>query len=114
MILILFIFILQELTALPVFYLIRRYYQGKSTNKDSVAVHTWLYSVFKGILERLVVFIGLMNDLPYVLGFFGALKLGTRLDTDKNDRVSNDYFLIGNLMSILLVVISYLIWKHLT
>jgi hypothetical protein len=55
-----------------------------------------------------------MNDLPYVLGFFGALKLGTRLDTDKNDRVSNDYFLIGNLMSILLVVISYLIWKHLT
>lgn len=114
MILILVLFIFQELTALPVFYLIRRYFQGQSTIKNPVTVHTWLYSVFKGVLERLVIFLGLMNDLPYVIGFFGALKLGTRLDTDKNDRVSNDYFLIGNLVSILLVVISYLIWKHLT
>ena len=108
------IFLFQELTALLIFYFIRQYFQGQSSAKSTVTVHSWLYSVFKGILERLVIFIGMMNDLPYVLGFFGALKLGTRLDTDKNDRVTNDYFLIGNLVSILLVVISYLVWKHLT
>ena len=103
------IFFLQELFALVVFHFIRRYFQKQN---NAITAHSWLYSIMKGILERLFIFMGLLNDMPMVIGFFGALKLGTRLDTDKNDRVTNDYFLIGNIVSILIVISSYLMIKQ--
>lgn len=98
-------FLIQELLALPVFYAIRRYYSAQST----VTQNKWLYSALKGVLERLVIFVGLVNEVPSVVTFFGAVKLGTRLDDDKKNRVSNDYFLVGNLVSILMVTANYLI-----
>lgn len=61
-------------------------------------------SVAKGVLERGVLFVALIADISSILVVFGALKLGTRLDTSKN-KISNDYFLFGNLSSILVVLI---------
>jgi hypothetical protein len=56
--------------------------------------------VLKGILERLLLIIGLMNGYPQVITAFAALKIGTRIN-DKEHKISNDYFLIGNLISLL-------------
>ncbi|MFN8310156.1 MAG: hypothetical protein U0T73_09365 [Chitinophagales bacterium] len=101
------LFAAQELIALPLFYGIRKYYSAQS----EVTQNKWLYSVLKGVLERFVLYIGFINELPGVVTFFGAVKLGTRLDDDKKSRVSNDYFLVGNLTSILLVTATYLLIK---
>jgi len=103
------IFFLQELFALVVFHFIRRYFQKQNS---AITAHSWFYSITKGILERLFIFMGLLNEMPMMIGFFGALKLGTRLDADKNNRVTNDYFLIGNIVSMLIVISSYLIIKQ--
>jgi hypothetical protein len=62
-------------------------------------------SVMKGILERTTVLVGLLTGLPHVLTVFGALKIGTRLDSQKGDHISNTYFLTGNLVSILLAML---------
>ncbi len=63
-----------------------------------------LKDVLKGILERIVLIVGLMAGYPHVITAFGALKIGTRIKQDES-RVSNDYFLIGNLISILSAII---------
>jgi len=69
--------------------------------------------VFKGILERFVVSVGLVMNYQGVLTLYAALKLGNRLrheeskdemSDDESNRVTN-YFLIGNLLSILLCLI---------
>ena len=57
-----------------------------------------LKDVLKGILERLFLITGMMTGYPHVITAFAALKIGTRFS---NSKVSNDYFLIGNLVSIL-------------
>lgn len=55
--------------------------------------------VFKGVLERIFLISGILAGYPHVIIAFGALKIGTRFQ--KNNKVSNDYFLIGNFMSLL-------------
>lgn len=62
-----------------------------------------LKDVFKGMLERLVLIIGLLAGYPHVITAFGALKIGTRIKDDSN-KISNDYFLVGNLISILAAI----------
>jgi hypothetical protein len=49
----------------------------------------------------------LLNGIGHALVFFGALKFGTRIKVD--DKVSNDYFLIGNLVSVGLVIVTILV-----
>lgn len=63
-----------------------------------------LKDVLKGMLERLVLIVGLMAGYPHVITAFGALKIGTRI-SDGNNKVSNDYFLVGNLISILAAIV---------
>ena len=58
-------------------------------------------STFKGMLERLVLFIALILNLSQILIVFGALKIGSRFD--KSQKVLNDYFIIGNFTSILIL-----------
>ena len=69
--------------------------------------------VYKGILERFLLFLGMINGITMILLFFGALKIGTRLESDKDSKVSNDYFLIGNLISVLFVIFYYLLYNRL-
>lgn len=44
---------------------------------------------------------------------FGAMKLGTRLHDEKDAAISNTYFLVGNLMSMLLAMIGAIITQKL-
>lgn len=63
-------------------------------------------SIFKGILERLFLIVGVAIGYPHVIIAFGALKIGTRIQRDT--KISNDYFLIGNFISLLgAIVYSY-------
>lgn len=67
-------------------------------------------ATFKGILERFIISICLLNNILPILTVFGALKIGTRLSS-KDNIIANDYFLIGNLCSILISVTYYLIFS---
>lgn len=89
------IYVIGELVALPGFYLITKMFKRDLT----------LSSVLRGALERLFIYIILLVELPQGLAFFGALKIATRLKDD--DKISNDYFLVGNLTSVLTVIGYY-------
>ncbi|WP_420319114.1 hypothetical protein [Ekhidna sp.] len=90
------IFVVGELGSLLAFYIITKMFKRDLT----------LSSVLRGALERGFLFIILLVDLPQGLAFFGALKIATRLNDD--DKISNDYFLTGNLVSVLIVIGYYL------
>lgn len=63
--------------------------------------------ILKGSLERLCLFLSLYLNFPQMLIAFGAFKVGTRLSDDSH--ISNDYYLIGNLLSITLVFVTFLV-----
>ena len=66
-------------------------------------------SILKGVIERLVLFTALIHDYPQMLIAFGAMKLGTRLHDEKDAAISNTYFLVGNLVSILLAMVGAIV-----
>ena len=68
--------------------------------------------VTKGWLERLFLFLCLVYGMPHALIAFGAIKIGTRVN-DKENKVSNDYFFVGNMASLLLVIFYYAVWMQL-
>jgi hypothetical protein len=68
--------------------------------------------IYKGILERFILFLAMINGITMILPLFGALKIGTRLESEKGSKVSNEYFLIGNLLSVLFVIIYYLLYHR--
>jgi len=70
-------------------------------------------SVIKGILERLTLFIGLLYGFPQIIIAFSAMKLGTRLSQETKEKISNDYFLVGNLVSILLAMVYTIVVSNL-
>lgn len=74
-------------------------------------------SVFKGVLERVFLFVTLVNGYPHALTFFSAIKLATRLKHDEdsaNQDKFNDYYLIGNMISVLAVIGYIRLWGWLT
>jgi hypothetical protein len=101
------VFAVGELLALTVFMIIRRSIAGEAAFKKPDV------ETLKGVLERLVLFIGLIADLGTVLVMFGALKLGTRLHDEKDKKISNNYFLVGNLFSVLVAMVDLLICRNL-
>lgn len=90
-----------------------KYLKNKfNTSEDTNETITILYfplSVFKGLMERFILFTGLVLNFATILIVFGAVKLGTRITN--NDKITNDYFLIGNFSSILLAIVYYYIFK---
>ena len=94
------IFVIGEIIALILFFLITKMFGRNLT----------LSSVLRGALERGFLFIILLVNLPQGMAFFGALKIATRLKDD--DKISNDYFLTGNLVSVLIVIGYYLLSQH--
>jgi hypothetical protein len=68
-------------------------------------------STFKGIMERLIMATCLAIGLTPILIVFGALKIGTRLKSP-DDKIQNDYFLIGNLSSIFISVMYVYIFQE--
>jgi hypothetical protein len=83
-----------EFTIHVLFFVISRTI-GKS-NKDKISGT----SILKGILERTFVIVSLWFNMTGALTLLGALKIATRIK-DNEDKVSNDFFLIGNLISVL-------------
>lgn len=91
-------YVIMELSINLAFHFITRWLKN---SKDSKIQRR--REVFKGVLERFVLVAGLLTGFPQVIIAFGALKIGTRFQ--KNNKVSNDYFLIGNFLSLLAVIL---------
>ncbi|OGR29278.1 MAG: hypothetical protein A2X79_08375 [Desulfuromonadaceae bacterium GWB2_53_15] len=97
------VFVAGELLAVLLFLVLRRSVAGAAVFKKPDI------ETFKGILERLVLFTGLTGGYSTVLVMFGALKLGTRLHDETDKIVSNNYFLIGNLLSAFIAIADAII-----
>lgn len=102
------VWVVMEIVANVLFAWLRSKFEKPTEEKPSL-----LMSVAKGILERALLYLALVNNIPTVIVMFGAIKLGTRLDS-KEKRVSNDYFLIGNFLSVLIVIVAYASYLKLT
>ncbi len=96
----------QEVVALVVFPILNHYLGPENaTAWDRKAI-------LKGALERLVLYTALIHDYPQMLIAFGAMKLGTRLHEEQGSEISNTYFLVGNLLSMLLAMVSAIVTKR--
>jgi nitrogen fixation-related uncharacterized protein len=74
-------------------------------------------SILKGFIERLFLTLFLFNEIHQALTFFSALKLATRLKhNEANGDVGhyNDYYLLGNLVSVAVMLFYVCIWNHAT
>lgn len=89
-----------------VFYQLNTRVFSNKENEDEKGLQP--RDVLKGMLERIFLIIGLVNGYPHVITAFAALKIGTRIN-DKEHKISNDYFLIGNLISLLAAICFVLI-----
>ena len=96
-----------ELISLVLFAIISKWLAPTESNSSGIT------PIIKGILERVLLFTGLLFGFPQVLIAFGALKIGTRLVTEQQNKISNDYFLVGNMVSILLALVYTIIVKAL-
>ena len=65
------------------------------------------------ILESSKISTILWIDVITFLIAFGALKVATRLHDEKESEISNNYFLTGNLISILIAMLDAIIAKEL-
>ena len=107
------IFVIGEICALGIFSILRNSFDIRpepdlfSTNQ-SAPDKLPRVEILKGVLERLVVTFGLFISLTGILTVFAALKLANRLghEDEDSDRTKN-YFLIGNLLTILLCLAYY-------
>jgi hypothetical protein len=93
------VFVVGEFIALFIFAAVKRLL---GPPPDSPALKA---STARGILERVVLYTGLLYGFPQILIAFGALKLGTRLHEDQGSEISNNYFLVGNLISMFLAML---------
>jgi len=63
-----------------------------------------LKSIAKGVIERIFLVICLSQGFPHGLTLFGALKLGTRIRQKDDSPGFNDYYLMGNLISVSIAI----------
>ena len=98
-------FIAGEIISLFVFLLLRKKYEKNNPKK--------IASIVKGIVERFAILLGLVASIPTIIIFFSAVKLGTRLKEQQESAISNDYFLIGNMTSIIIAVSQFLTYQQL-
>lgn len=72
-------------------------------------------SIFKGMAERIFLFILLVNGYSSALTFFSALKLATRLKHEEPKQSLdgfNDYYLLGNLLSVAVAIGYVYAFQH--
>jgi len=91
-----------EIVIHVILFMLSRFF-GKVT-KDKIS----LRSVLKGILERTFIVVTLHHNMTQALTLLGALKIATRIK-DNEDKVSNDFFLVGNLVSVMFGIAYYVI-----
>ena len=83
--------------------------EGNPSNKMQKLLFLDL-STFKGMMERFIISIGLIQGFAPILIVFGTIKLGTRFKD--NQEIKNDYFLIGNFSSILISLLYYYFFRR--
>jgi hypothetical protein len=108
------IFIIGEiLLNLTFFKYLKKYFNVEKIATDDT-INKFLgfdISIFKGLLERLVLYFALTISISQILILYGAIKIGTRFE--KNNKIKNDYFLIGNFSSVFVAIIYYFIFNKL-
>ncbi|MBC7426172.1 MAG: hypothetical protein H7321_06515 [Bacteroidia bacterium] len=87
------------------FRYLKKYFKVVTSEENSKPFAGFNISLFKGMLERFVIFFALVLNLSQILIVFGAIKIGTRLN--ERVKVQNDYFIIGNFLSIFLSISYY-------
>jgi hypothetical protein len=103
-------FCILEILAIFLFKWIRNTFAKNSNNTNQKA--DW--SVLKGLIERGMLLLGFVAAIPTVIVFFGAIKLGTRFKEANDTKISNDYFLIGNVASAIVVLLEYFLFQLLS
>jgi hypothetical protein len=96
-------FAVGELVAWGIFFLIRKWLAPAQIHNG--------FSMLKGLIERLMLYIGFVANIPTVIVFFGAIKIGTRLKEINNEKISNDYFLVGNAVSAIIAISEFIAFK---
>lgn len=104
---ILLLLLVGELVLHPIFHVVS-ILLGKQ-KRDKLTLRT----IFKGLIERTFVVIVLCLEVASALTLLGALKIATRIKDDE-DKVSNDFFLAGNLISILFGFLYFVILRNLS
>ncbi|MDN5216747.1 hypothetical protein QQ020_32050 [Fulvivirgaceae bacterium BMA12] len=97
------IFVAGEVIATAIYFLVGVLGKEKGAKLSGLGI-------LKGGLERIFLFLSLTNGFPQSLIVFGTLKIATRFK--KESKISNDYFLIGNLISLMLGISYYMIWNN--
>ncbi len=100
------VFVIGELVSLLIFAAVKKAIGPPKASPGRKA------SAAKGKLERAVLFVGLLHGFPQILIAFGALKIGTRLHENRQTEISNNYFLVGNLLSVLLAMLYAVVAQH--
>lgn len=91
-----------EVAAYFVFRGVRRHYLGEYGSTRPM---------WNGIIERVFLYLCILTAVYHGLTLFGALKIGTRIKADEN-KVSNDYFLIGNMISVSMVLLTTYFYQN--
>jgi hypothetical protein len=99
-------FVTGELFAIIVFRIIRNKFAAKGTP-------IWA-AIGKGLLERFMLLLGLVMNLQSIITLFGAIKIGTRLKDSNQDKITNDYFMIGNFCSVTIALGEYFFYQFLS
>lgn len=98
----LLIYLASEVVAYFLFRRVRKHYLGEYGSSRPM---------WNGIIERVFLYLCLITEVYHGLTLFGALKIGTRIKTEEN-KVSNDYFLIGNMISVGLVLLTNYVYQN--
>ncbi len=99
--------ICESILNVTVFAYLKRYFKVDDT--DSPKFFWFNISTFKGMFERFVLYTSLTLGITQILIVFGAIKIGTRFE--KNDKIKNDYFLIGNFLTIIISILYCYYYK---
>ncbi len=95
------LYLISELIAFFVFRRVRKHFLGGYGSARPM---------WNGIIERFFLYLCILTGIYHGFTLFGALKIGTRIKADEN-KVSNDYFLIGNMISVSLVLLTAYIYQ---
>ena len=90
-----------EAGATALFYLMARWNRPPE-GTEALPRLTWR-GLMKGWIERGFLVYALISGYPHALTLFAALKIATRIRDDQ--RISNDFYLIGNLVSVSLAIV---------
>lgn len=96
-------YLVSEFLAYFIFKQVRKHYLGNyGSNRP----------MWNGIIERIFLYLCILSGVYHGFTLFGALKIGTRIKVDEN-KISNDYFLIGNMISVGMVLLTYYLYQKL-